>query len=223
MNAEESLKRAEYVKANREKFLYYAARARDTLKRETIEAYGGKCQHCGITDPDVLTIDHIHNDGVAERTAKGKASMAGFKQYGILKKQGWPKDRYQLLCFNCNFKKEIMRRRNAMIERLGEERQVSVSHSHANIPPPSHNKSGIKGVFWNNQSRKWNARLMVNYKTQHLGSFDNIRDAANAYAAKAIETWGDMARVATEEEILAAIEKNNKPLFTTQTPEELGL
>ena len=83
------------------------------LKREMIEAYGGKCVCCGLSDWRFLGIDHIHNDGATERKElygeKGGYSSAGggISFYRKLRQRGYPKDRYQLMCFNCNTAKAI--------------------------------------------------------------------------------------------------------------------
>lgn len=68
-------------------------------KRAVIEAYGGKCACCGEARPEFLTIDHIYGDGGAER----KLINGGAFFYHHLRMLGYPKDRYQSLCFNCNF------------------------------------------------------------------------------------------------------------------------
>lgn len=72
---------------------------------EMIEAYGGRCVCCDETRPEFLSIDHIFNDGAEERASAAKW-RAGRIQY-VLRDLGWPKDRYQLLCFNCNIAKHI--------------------------------------------------------------------------------------------------------------------
>ena len=39
------------------------------------------------------------------------------------------------------------------------------------------NSSGVCGVCWNKNAKKWNAQIWVNYKKIHLGYFDDINDA----------------------------------------------
>lgn len=55
-----------------------------------------KCQHCGITDARVLTIDHIDGGGVAHRKEIG-ASMTF---YNWIIKNNFPPG-FQILCANC--------------------------------------------------------------------------------------------------------------------------
>jgi len=73
-----------------------------TLKLQIIHEYGGKCVCCGITQIEFLTIDHIYGGGNKERREAGKGMCALYRQ---LIAQNFPKDRYQLLCFNCNIAK----------------------------------------------------------------------------------------------------------------------
>jgi hypothetical protein len=78
-------------------------------KTEVIEHYGGKCQHCGTDDIDVLTLDHIDNNGAEHRQITGGS---GFNTYHYLRKNEYPEDfRIQILCANCNLKKEIERKK----------------------------------------------------------------------------------------------------------------
>ena len=85
-------------------------RARSSARRlrlDVVRAYGGACVCCGETEEAFLSIDHKFDDGAAERRAMGKGrdnpDPLGF--YRSLRARGWPKDRYQLLCHNCNFAK----------------------------------------------------------------------------------------------------------------------
>lgn len=68
------------------------------VKNAVIRGYGGKCVCCSENISDFLTIDHIYGDGHIERkTIKNSNSL-----YRKLIKEGFPKDRYRLMCFNCN-------------------------------------------------------------------------------------------------------------------------
>lgn len=72
------------------------------LKAAVVAAYGGHCSCCGETEPRFLTIDHINGNGAeARRNGEG----LGGSLYLRLKRLGFPKDNYQLLCFNCNCSK----------------------------------------------------------------------------------------------------------------------
>lgn len=50
----------------------------------------------------------------------------------------------------------------------------------SNQNPPKNNKSGHKGVYWDNKKNKWCAQITTQKKKIHLGRFDNIDDAINA-------------------------------------------
>lgn len=67
-------------------------------KAIVVEAYGGGCVCCGETLFEFLTIDHINGGGRQDR-AKRMGSMF----YVWLRKNGFPKEHYRLLCMNCNF------------------------------------------------------------------------------------------------------------------------
>lgn len=70
---------------------YYARR-----RAEVQTAYGNRCACCGETEPAFLTIDHINNDGHLHRKSRNH------NYYLQVKREGFPKDKYQLLCMNCN-------------------------------------------------------------------------------------------------------------------------
>jgi hypothetical protein len=88
-------KKASSVNAyNRKWLLKYRA----TVRAEMLAAYGRACSCCGEREPMFLELDHIHNDGAAERRRHGNQ----FVEWVYLRKQGWPKGNHQLLCANCN-------------------------------------------------------------------------------------------------------------------------
>lgn len=85
---------------NKEKHSKRMKKSSIELKKQTIEAYGGKCNCCGENDLLYLTIDHILNNGAQERR---DIATGGQKFYRYLKKNNFFKpDEYRVLCFNCN-------------------------------------------------------------------------------------------------------------------------
>lgn len=67
---------------------------------EGLKEYGGKCACCGESKPEFLTLDHINGRGPEEKTT-------GMGIWYWLKLKGWPKDNYQILCWNCNCAKGV--------------------------------------------------------------------------------------------------------------------
>jgi len=101
---------------NASKFIY-----RDRLKQEALERYsaGGSvaCAVCGCDDIDMLCLDHIGNNGAEHRKKIGISGRgsAGTSTHAALKREGWPPG-LQVLCANCNLKKEIELKRAARME-----------------------------------------------------------------------------------------------------------
>ena len=71
------------------------------LRIQVNKGYGGKCECCGENIPWFLSIDHIYSDGNRQR-AEGLISTT-FLKYLIA--NNYPRDKYQLLCLNCNIGK----------------------------------------------------------------------------------------------------------------------
>lgn len=70
------------------------------LKQEILNAYGRKCNCCGEKEIIFLELDHINNDGKQHR--KELKTVGSKAMYRYVKKHNFPKDRFQLLCANCN-------------------------------------------------------------------------------------------------------------------------
>jgi hypothetical protein len=71
---------------------YYARQ-----KERLLDHYGHACKCCGESNAAFLTIDHVNNDGTADRLIhRTTATMSAH-----IIRQGFP-DSYQILCYNCN-------------------------------------------------------------------------------------------------------------------------
>ena len=78
-------------------------------KIKVIEAYGGCCSACGENDPLVLNVDHIKNDGKHHVGSTGRR-VTGNCLYSHIIRENFPTHRFQILCANCNQRKEWHRR-----------------------------------------------------------------------------------------------------------------
>ena len=99
-----ALKRTERWRKSSNGLVYMLRKSRSWYARtrsRVISELGGACACCGESEKLFLEVDHIHNDGYAERK--------GNLLYRRVLAAGCPRDRYQVLCSNCNQGK----RRNA--------------------------------------------------------------------------------------------------------------
>lgn len=68
-----------------------------TLRAMVIAGYGGCCVRCGFSDQRALHIDHVHDDGAAQR----RQHLEGLRLLRRIVSQSFPST-YQVLCANCN-------------------------------------------------------------------------------------------------------------------------
>lgn len=87
-------------RANPERFREQSRRENFRMRAAVIKAYGGACSCCGERTFEFLSIDHINNDGAQHRREIGRSGGHAF--YRWLKKNGYPRGNFQLLCYNCN-------------------------------------------------------------------------------------------------------------------------
>ena len=59
------------------------------------------------------------------------------------------------------------------------------------------NKLGVKGVRWHKNTKKFQARIQVDYKSIHLGLFTIIADADQAYRIAEDKYFGEFSRKQT--------------------------
>jgi hypothetical protein len=74
---------------------------------------------------------------------------------------------------------------NGLNNKLDNLRAVTRTENCKNLRIPKHNTSGYPGVSWHKRRQKWRADININGKQKHLGLFENIDDAAEAYQAAA--------------------------------------
>jgi len=67
--------------------------------------------------------------------------------------------------------------------RIPNLRIVSNLTNQRNQSLPAHNTSGVMGVTWDKESRKWKAQIRVGPRNYNLGRFADIDDAAAARKA----------------------------------------
>lgn len=110
----------DWVARNREWSSFQRYQYRIEIKKEVIAHYSNNsmsCAHCGNNDLDVLCIDHIENNGAQDRKENNISCRGinnGVQIHDVLKRKNFPTG-YQVLCANCNLKKEIVRKRNLKI------------------------------------------------------------------------------------------------------------
>ena len=86
------------------------------VKEQVLARYGTHCT-CGETDLEVLTLDHVNDDGAKHRKDTG---TRGFNFYIMLRKNNFPQDPpLKVLCINCQYRK-----RNELYEE-GKIRQTN--------------------------------------------------------------------------------------------------
>ena len=113
----------------------YMNRRNDANKEAVMNVYTNgeqTCRWCGQGDLDVLVLDHIKDDGKQHRSS-GVIYKHG-TVYTWIVSAGYPEG-FQVLCFNCNMKKDLMRRRaartsNSILRKYqkDDDTQVAISY-----------------------------------------------------------------------------------------------
>jgi hypothetical protein len=82
-----------------------AVKAQRSLLSAILDHYGRSCACCGEPREAFLTLDHINNDGSAQRKQSSSTAWRFTMARRALKTGQWPAD-LQTLCFNCNCGRE---------------------------------------------------------------------------------------------------------------------
>ncbi len=75
-----------------------AKTAKQSLRARILDAYGSVCACCGEKANEFLTIDHIGNLGHRENSRH----RARVQVWQNIVRENFPKDKYRILCYNCN-------------------------------------------------------------------------------------------------------------------------
>ena len=81
-----------------------------------LKILGNKCVNCGDVDQDVLQFDHIEDDGWKDKHVSNKGEIRRKHRSAESLFSEYNSDptsfvnKYQILCANCNQRKEIIRR-----------------------------------------------------------------------------------------------------------------
>ena len=124
----------EWIIRHRDRYNASKWKYRDGLKAKAIAYYSdgtSKCVQCGYSNIDALCLDHINDDGAADRRRlkiSGRGNGSGSRTYEALSRLGFPPG-YQVLCANCNMIKEVRRRRSLRGKGVSDARPSSNQNS----------------------------------------------------------------------------------------------
>ena len=83
---------------------------------------------------------------------------------------------------------------NGMNNTWSNLRPATGSQNQGNVGLIGSNTSGYKGVHYHKGAGKWVARIHIDKKEIHLGTFSTPEEAAEAYARAAEKVFGEFAR-----------------------------
>jgi len=83
---------------------------------------------------------------------------------------------------------------DSLDNRIENLRPATQSQNCANQRLKKNNTSGIKGVQFRKDTKRWTAHVMVNRKNISLGNFDSREEAAKAYEQGSKKYFGEFAR-----------------------------
>lgn len=75
-------------------------------------------------------------------------------------------------------------------------RLATYSENQSNRGPQKNNKSGLKGVSWYPETKRWRARIKAHGKLISLGTHNTPEEAHAAYMQAARKHYGEFARAA---------------------------
>lgn len=144
-------------------------------KARSVSWFSGGGQHCAEHDC------RVWNAKYAGKPAGSLDKSVGYLRLSVLGGKIWAQRAAWMIAFGEVPNGQIDHidgdKLNNRIENL---RVVSMADNRRNQKRPHTNSSGVIGVTWNPKNKNWNARIQVDGKTVHLGSFSDLHDAAEA-------------------------------------------
>lgn len=95
----------EVARKNLDKLYSNAKLVRLSLKEKAFLKLGGECVSCKEREIEFLTVDHVNNDGADHRKKLRGAGLSSTDAILREIRDGKETRAYQLLCWNCNFRK----------------------------------------------------------------------------------------------------------------------
>lgn len=92
--------------------------------------------------------------------------------------------------------------RNGLNNQKCNLRPCNHSQNRKNARLHKNNKSGLRGVFWNEQRKKWETSICKDGKAIYLGLFDDKIEAAHIVDKKAKELFGEFAILNFPEKVM---------------------
>ena len=78
---------------------------------------------------------------------------------------------------------------------LSNLRWATAEENQRNRLKQKNTSSIYKGVTYSKKNKKWEARIRINGKNKFIGYFKNEEDAGRAYDEKALQLFGDYAKL----------------------------
>ena len=115
-----------------------------------IEYSNGKleCAVCGNKTVKALCVEHIEDNGKADREVHGKSGVF----FSFLIREGYPPG-YQVLCANCNHLKELAMLTRGVEERKKTHTQAENTHSDGRRKIRQHHKRNVMAAYSEGESK----------------------------------------------------------------------
>lgn len=160
----------------------------------------------------------MKSEPIVLRLQNGFTTLIDAEDYDRISKYSWyARQDGNVWYVQCNYTNQLGKRTTFRLHReiLNAPQGISVDHidgnglnnvkenlrlcthaeNHGNRRVQVNNTTGYKGVTFNKKYNKWKSRIHYRGKRYELGEFRSAEEAALAYNSKAIELFGNFARL----------------------------